>query len=161
MAATSTPTVTPTPHINLTINVAESGDPVAAGETVTYTVTVRNTGTQTATGVLVESETSMVPITGVWRFTSDPLAQPGFTCTSRIIRSFLTLLTFITWTADAIEAGGTATLRFEITPQSPYCTPRIPWTSTVDPRQAITETNEADNRDAETTAVDDPTCPGG
>lgn len=85
----------------LTITKTAAPDPVEAGDTITYTLSYLNSGTDTATGVVV---TDPVPA-----FTTFESATNGGTFAGGVV----------TWTVGSIPAGGSGTLQFVVRVNTP------------------------------------------
>jgi uncharacterized repeat protein (TIGR01451 family) len=130
-------TNTVTADINLNITKADAPDPVAPGGTLTYTLTVNNTGTGNATGVVVR-DTLPVGVTLM-----SIMATNGFACAPGAV---------INCTNGTIAGGGSATITIVVTVNN-NAPAMITNTATVDPDGAIVETNEADNTATATTTV--------
>ena len=97
------PVLAPKPSITKTVNVGDATT-VAAGDQLTYTVTLGNTGNAPATGDVVDTLPANVdPVAG--SFTKDGVAVTPASITA----------TSITWTGVTVPAGQTVTLVYQVT----------------------------------------------
>lgn len=93
---------------DLTIEKSDRVDLVSAGETLVYTLTVRNVGNQDATGVVIEetvpSGTTFAPASSTSGWTCTPDNQAGSVCT---------------FSAGALAAGATVSVQFAVVVDDP------------------------------------------
>ncbi|MDI9635974.1 CARDB domain-containing protein [Geitlerinema splendidum] len=134
------PPITPTPPQNLpdlTISKTDNPDPVTIGQTLTYTLTVRNQGNASASGIVVRDTLppgfNVTNIAGGGGFTGTQQGQ------------------VVTFTGGTLAVGASATLT--ITGTAPATAGSITNTAVVDPDNLIPESNEANNTVSITTTV--------
>jgi uncharacterized repeat protein (TIGR01451 family) len=143
--STATPTATLPPFVDLTIVKADSKDPVASGETFTYTLTVLNLGTVPATGVAVRDFLQPPAASDV----GTPVGTNGFACAF----SF----PFVDCTGGTIPAGGSATIVIPASVDNSSAESiQARNTATVDPGNLIAEADEANNQFVELTTITPP-----
>jgi uncharacterized repeat protein (TIGR01451 family) len=161
----------PEPAVDLTISVrstSDDGGPIRAGQVFTYTLTVRNLGTAEASGVVVRDVLPAIrPGTSIF----PPHEQGGFTCR---VAEEPGPTAAVTCAGGSVPAGGGAVIRFQAAfgddpddavlrafgdadPDEPLL---IATTATVDPDDAIAESDEGNNIDGEQTTLRLPPAPG-
>jgi uncharacterized repeat protein (TIGR01451 family) len=122
---------------DLTLALADAPDPVAAGGTLTYTLTVGNDGDLRATGVAVRQT---LPSGAAYQSAS---ATGGFTCAQAA--------GVVTCTGGALDPGATATITTRVT--APGAAATLATSAAVDPDRRIREWDEANNSAGATTTV--------
>lgn len=131
-------------------DITDTFDPSNIGDSLTYTVTITNGGSQDATaagGNEVKIRANM-PTVGV-TFNSG-VASQGFVCVASNSNALLTC----TGDLDAGEST-TLTIEFTVTAATP---PKLTIDMKVDPDDDIVETNEANNEAFEDTTVNTAAC---
>jgi len=98
----ATEDTTVTPVADVSISISDSPDPVKVGQTLTYTILVRNNGPSTATGVRV-SDT----LPSTFAFQSATASQGGCTRSGQLVTCDL----------GSVASGGTATVQIKVTPK--------------------------------------------
>lgn len=154
---TATPTATPTPppaQADLTVQKAGAPNPVTAGQPLTYTITVTNSGTVAATipiGAVLLRDLLPANLPGVQ--TTPPAGyQCQFTDSNQ--------LDCAATVADTIPPGGTRVLTIQaLGPTTGPYPQTITNTATADPNGVIAETNEANNQASVVTTVVAATLP--
>jgi uncharacterized repeat protein (TIGR01451 family) len=116
------------PLPDLTINQTDSPDPVAVGNPLTYTLNVGNSGGANASGISV-----------------DYTLPSGVTFVSTDVSNNFTasVVGVVTFSGGSINSGGNATLKVTVTPNSTGTL--TSGTATVDPLNAIAQSNESNN----------------
>ena len=135
--AHSTCGVTLAPAADLSVDVAESADPVKVGSQLTYTVSVANNGRDAATGVTLSSKSAGAPLVSV--------TSAGGTCTVAADRT--------TKAVDCdfgnLPSGATRTVTIVV--QASGKPGPVSLTSTVS--SGVADSNSANNSDTEVTTV--------
>ena len=131
-------------------DITDTADPVATGDEAIYTVTVTNAGTQDAkavdgNGVVVTVD---LPTTGMTL--NSVLGSQGFTCALSNANALATC------TGDLL-AGQSTTITAKLTVGA-TAPNKLTVNVAADPLDAITETNEANNTQTETTTVTHTQC---
>jgi uncharacterized repeat protein (TIGR01451 family) len=154
---TETPTFTPTPFgPELTISKDDSPDPVSAGDPLTYTIVVTNTGGQVASPVEVEDS---APLVG--EVTAD--VTPWGTCTVTGGNNVFCDVDTLFPPSDPRSSSATITIS-GLAPQvavgqPPGACGYMFNTATVDPHDKIAEMDESNNSATEETLVCNPGVP--
>jgi uncharacterized repeat protein (TIGR01451 family) len=126
------------PLASLTIDKTDSPDPVAPGETLTYTLVYTNGGPSNAQGVtLTDTLPSEMTFNGVVSV-EPPLFGPTVT------------LPYLTWYTPTLAAGASGTLVFTATVDAAATVGTITNTAVI---TSVTLDDKADNNDAEPTLV--------
>ncbi|MEZ6091000.1 MAG: DUF11 domain-containing protein [Pirellulaceae bacterium] len=122
--------------VDLQVSVVDSADPVGSGENITYTITIGNAGTLTATGVAINN-----PIPANTTFFASIASQGVYSAASEV------------WTVGTIPSGGTVTLALtvQVDPTAADGTVITNAATITDLDQ--TDSNSSDNSASETTNV--------
>lgn len=138
----------PPPAPDFQVSVVDSPDPVAPGGTVTYTMTVRNTGGSTSFtgGALLQFTTTLV--------TGASFTPPsGYSCLGLDITT-VQCTRLAAAGPDTIPNGGTRVFGFSGVPFTGVTTASV--TAIADEDDVVAESNEANNQDTEDTTVSGP-----
>jgi uncharacterized repeat protein (TIGR01451 family) len=138
----------PAPAPDFQVSVVDSPDPVAPGGTVTYTMTVTNTGGSTSFtgGALLQFTTTLVSGAS---FT----APSGYSCLGLDI-STVQCTRLVAAGPDTIPTGGTRVFVFSGAPFTGVTTASV--TAIADEDNVVAESNEANNQETETTTISGP-----